>query len=82
LTQQTQRRVPTFSLTRGSKTPYWVGVSSDLEMRVSPNGANSMGVPVAELRGHDIASLESIMEKKGFRLVKVGKVKIWFEKME
>ena len=72
----------TADLKNGPKTPWWIGVSSDFEHRVSPNGANSMGIPEEELRGEGIGRLERIMLTKGFRLVKVGKVKIWFEKIE
>ncbi|MDH5533350.1 MAG: hypothetical protein OEX81_02900 [Candidatus Pacebacteria bacterium] len=41
-----------------------------------------MNIPEEILIGYGIGRLEIIMAKKGYKLVRVGLVKIWFEKIE
>lgn len=76
----TRTPVFTYDLLKGAKTEFWVGISGDAEHRVSPNGANSLGIAENELKGKKISEIET-MVKGEWRLVRVGLVKIWFEKI-
>lgn len=80
-TTQTWTQVPTYNLLKGKKTEFWVGISGNVECRVSPHGANSLGISNDLLKGKTISEIEA-MVKGEWRLVRVGLVKIWFEKIE
>lgn len=71
-------QIPTHQLVPGEKTAYWVGISGNPSERVSPNGANSLGVESSLLRGKKISEIERLV-KDGWRLVGVGLVKIYFK---
>lgn len=84
-----QRRIDTHSLKNGRKTKYWVGVSGKLTQvsedtvkRFSPNGANTMSIPEEELKGKSILDISNVVKSFGFRICRVGKVKLWYEKVE
>jgi len=70
----------TADLKVGPKTDNWIGISS--KTRTAISGSNSMNIPEEILIGYGIGRLEIIMAKKGYKLVRVGLVKIWFEKIE
>lgn len=83
------KRIATNALKNGPKTKHWVGVSSnftqvgiDTVRRLSPNGSNSMNIPEDELKGRSITEIEKVVEEHGYRLCRVGKVKLWFEKVQ
>lgn len=76
----TRTPVSTYDLLKGKKTDFWVGISGDAEHRVSPHGANTLGLADNVLKGKRISEIET-MVKGEWRLVRVGLVKIWFEKI-
>lgn len=80
-TTQTWTQISTYDLLKGKKTQFWVGISGNAEHRVSPHGANSLGIDYDLLKGKKISEIEA-MVKGEWRLVRVGLVKIWFEKIE
>ncbi len=77
----TRTPVPTYDLLKGKKTDFWVGISGDAENRVSPHGANTLNISNDLLKGKKISEIEALV-KDEWRLVRVGLVKIWFEKIE
>lgn len=80
VTAAATRTVFTYDLLKGAKTKFWVGISGDAEHRVSPHGANSLGVADSLLKGKKISEIEALL-KGEWKLVRVGLVKIWFEKI-
>lgn len=80
-TTQTWTQVPTYDLLKGKKTQFWVGISGSAECRISPRGANTLDISEDLLKGKTISEIE-VMVKGKWRLVRVGLVKIWFEKIE
>jgi hypothetical protein len=80
MVQSATRVLSTYELLKGKKTEFWVSISGDAENRVSPHGANSLGLAEDTIKGKKISEIEA-MVKGEWRMCRVGLVKIWFEKI-